>query len=37
MNMKKVAFEPKAFEQLGCWATEDKKNFQKIKENHFQL
>ncbi|WP_225896411.1 hypothetical protein [Amazonocrinis nigriterrae] len=25
MNMKKVAFEPEAFDQLGLWATEDKK------------
>lgn len=28
--MKKVAFEPGAFEQLGEWATEDKKVFKKI-------
>ncbi|AHJ29551.1 Txe/YoeB family addiction module toxin [Nodularia spumigena CS-584] len=28
--MKKVAFEPEAFEQLGEWATEDKKTFKKI-------
>jgi toxin YoeB len=28
--MKKVAFEPEAFEDLGEWATEDKKNFKKI-------
>jgi toxin YoeB len=32
MNMKKVAFEPEAFEQLGQWATEDKKIFKKILE-----
>lgn len=32
MNMKKVAFEPEAFEQLGQWATEDKKVFKKILE-----
>lgn len=30
MNMKKIAFEPEAFEQLGQWATEDKKIFRKI-------
>ncbi|MEH2438405.1 MAG: Txe/YoeB family addiction module toxin [Nostoc sp.] len=30
--MKKVAFEPEAFEQLGQWATEDKKIFKKILE-----
>jgi toxin YoeB len=30
--MKKVAFEPEAFEQLGKWATEDKKVFKKILE-----
>ncbi|MEH2180903.1 Txe/YoeB family addiction module toxin [Nostoc sp.] len=30
--MKKVAFEPEAFEQLGQWATEDKKIFRKILE-----
>jgi hypothetical protein len=30
MNMKKVAFEPKAFEELGQWGTEDKKVFKKI-------
>lgn len=30
--MKKVAFEPEAFEQLGQWATEDKKVFKKILE-----
>ncbi|WP_414527545.1 Txe/YoeB family addiction module toxin [Nodularia chucula] len=28
--MKKVAFEPEAFEQLGQWATEDKRIFKKI-------
>ncbi|MDZ8223989.1 Txe/YoeB family addiction module toxin [Nostoc sp. ChiVER01] len=28
--MKKVAFEPEAFEQLAQWATEDKKIFKKI-------
>ncbi len=28
--MKKVTFEPQAFEQLGQWATEDKKIFKKI-------
>jgi toxin YoeB len=28
--MKRVAFEPEAFEQLGQWATEDKKIFKKI-------
>ncbi|MCC5637037.1 Txe/YoeB family addiction module toxin [Nostoc sp. CHAB 5844] len=28
--MKKIAFEPEAFEELGQWATEDKKIFQKI-------
>lgn len=32
MSMKKVAFEPEAFEQLGKWATEDKKIFKKILE-----
>lgn len=32
MNMKKVAFEAEAFEQLGKWATEDKKVFKKILE-----
>ncbi len=30
MSMKKIAFEPEAFEELGQWATEDKKIFQKI-------
>jgi toxin YoeB len=30
--MKKVAFEPDAFEQLGQWAIEDKKVFKKILE-----
>ena len=30
--MKKVAFEPDAFEQLGQWAIEDKKIFKKILE-----
>jgi toxin YoeB len=30
--MKKVAFEPEAFEQLGQWAIEDKKIFKKILE-----
>jgi toxin YoeB len=30
--MKKVAFEPEGFEQLGQWATEDKKIFKKILE-----
>ncbi|WP_228036928.1 type II toxin-antitoxin system YoeB family toxin [Cuspidothrix issatschenkoi] len=28
--MKKVAFEPEAFEELGQWGTEDKKVFKKI-------
>ncbi|MHC5938443.1 Txe/YoeB family addiction module toxin [Nostoc sp.] len=28
--MKKITFEPEAFEQLGQWATEDKKIFKKI-------
>ncbi|MBD2569261.1 type II toxin-antitoxin system YoeB family toxin [Anabaena lutea] len=28
--MKKVAFEPEAFEQLGEWGKEDKKVFKKI-------
>ncbi|MBE9050639.1 Txe/YoeB family addiction module toxin [Nostocales cyanobacterium LEGE 11386] len=28
--MKKVAFEPEAFEQFIQWATEDKKTFKKI-------
>lgn len=32
MNMKKVAFEPEAFDQLSQWATEDKKIFKKILE-----
>ncbi|MCE2717256.1 MAG: type II toxin-antitoxin system YoeB family toxin [Anabaena sp. 49628_E55] len=32
MNMKKVAFEPEAFEQLGEWGKEDKKVFKKILE-----
>ncbi|BAZ49892.1 addiction module toxin, Txe/YoeB family protein [Nostoc sp. NIES-4103] len=32
MNMKKVAFEPEAFDQLALWATEDKKIFKKILE-----
>ncbi|BAY37080.1 addiction module toxin, Txe/YoeB family protein [Nostoc sp. NIES-2111] len=32
MNMKKVAFEPDAFEKLGQWAIEDKKVFKKILE-----
>ncbi len=32
MNMKKAAFEPEAFEQLGQWAAEDKKIFKKILE-----
>lgn len=32
MSMKKVAFEPQAFEQLGQWVTEDKKIFKKILE-----
>ncbi len=30
--MRKVTFEPEAFEQLGLWATEDKKVFKKILE-----
>ncbi|MBW4671844.1 MAG: Txe/YoeB family addiction module toxin [Cyanomargarita calcarea GSE-NOS-MK-12-04C] len=30
--MKKVAFELEAFEQLGLWATQDKKVFKKILE-----
>lgn len=30
MNMKKIAFESEAFEELGQWATEDKKIFKKI-------
>ena len=29
MNMKKIAFEPLAFEQFSQWALEDKKIFQK--------
>ncbi len=32
MSMKKVAFELEAFEQLGLWATQDKKVFKKILE-----
>lgn len=28
--MKKVAFEPEAFEQIGEWATEDKRTVKKI-------
>lgn len=32
MNMKKIAFEPEAFEQLGLWTIEDKKIFKKILE-----
>lgn len=32
MNMKKVAFEPEAFEQLGQWATEDKKILELIRD-----
>ena len=28
--MTKVAFEPKAFEELGQWGTEDQKVFKKI-------
>ena len=28
--MKKVAFEPEAFEELGQWGTEDKKVLKKI-------
>ena len=32
MNMKKVAFELEAFEQLGEWGKEDKKVFKKILE-----
>ena len=32
MSMKKVAFEAEAFEQLGLWATQDKKVFKKILE-----
>jgi toxin YoeB len=28
--MKKITFEPEVFEQLGQWATEDKKIFKKI-------
>jgi toxin YoeB len=32
MSMKKVAFESEAFEQLGLWATQDKKVFKKILE-----
>lgn len=32
MSMKKVAFEPEAFEQLGLWAIQDKKVFKKILE-----
>ncbi|MBD2410631.1 toxin YoeB [Nostoc calcicola FACHB-389] len=30
--MKKVAFEPEAFEQLGQWATEDKKILELIRD-----
>jgi toxin YoeB len=30
--MKKVAFEPEAFEQLSAWGKEDKKVFKKILE-----
>jgi toxin YoeB len=30
--MRKVAFEPEAFEQLGTWGKEDKKVFKKILE-----
>ncbi len=32
MNMKKVAFEPEAFEQLSEWGKEDKKVFKKLLE-----
>lgn len=32
MSMRKVTFESEAFEQLGRWATEDKKVFKKILE-----
>lgn len=32
MSIKKVAFEPEAFEQLSLWATQDKKVFKKILE-----
>lgn len=32
MSMRKIAFEPEAFEQFGQWAIEDKKIFKKILE-----
>lgn len=32
MSMRKIAFEPKAFEQFGQWAIEDKKIFKRILE-----
>ncbi len=30
MNMRKITFDPEAFEQLGTWGIEDKKIFKKI-------
>jgi len=37
MNMKKLAFEPEAFEQLGEWGKEDKKILELIKDIQREL